>query len=339
MILNEETFDILNFDVPDVTNADIEVADIDATVPEAGPEVGVETLLMQAIKDIYGMIEGYNSLSIALTDIGNESAAVAIADIIRMEHSNIGALQDILKEISPNAEAVDINESLNEDTQKIEIVYKEIGTQDSFQWFKEELRNFDLVLKTWYRPHGSGSTGMCTLSGTPQNLIDFADSEANDIDYIINQINDPSFRKSELSNYYNKYNTRERRQRIKVPKSSPDGTFILFDPVYNYIVTEGQVKARQGKTPVEKVDRYNTRQEAEQALEALKEKCFQKYVHRYKERVRGDKSLQNLSDEELFREMSGYSKDDIYKSIQIIEVPNIDIFTTWGEVYKNIMKK
>ena len=117
MILNEETFDILNFDVPDVTNADIEVADIDATVPEAGPEVGVETLLMQAIKDIYGMIEGYNSLSIALTDIGNEPAAVAIADIIRMEHSNIGALQDILKEISPNAEAVDINESLNEDNQ------------------------------------------------------------------------------------------------------------------------------------------------------------------------------------------------------------------------------
>lgn len=114
MILNEDTFDILNFDVPDVTNADIEVADIDATVPEAGPEVGVETLLMQAIKDIYGMIEGYNSLSIALTDIGNEPAAVAIADIIRMEHSNIGALQDILKEISPNAEAVDINESLNE---------------------------------------------------------------------------------------------------------------------------------------------------------------------------------------------------------------------------------
>lgn len=116
MILNEETFDILNFDVPDVANADIEVADIDATVPEAGPEVGVETLLMQAIKDIYGMIEGYNSLSIALTDIGNETAAVAIADIIRMEHSNIGALQDILKEISPNAEAVDINESLNENS-------------------------------------------------------------------------------------------------------------------------------------------------------------------------------------------------------------------------------
>jgi len=110
MVLNGETFDILNFDVPDVTNADIEVADIDTTVPEAGPEVGVETLLMQAIKDIYGMIDGYNSLSIALTDIGNESASVAIADIIRMEHSNIGVLQDILKEISPNAEAIDINE-------------------------------------------------------------------------------------------------------------------------------------------------------------------------------------------------------------------------------------
>ena len=115
MILNEETFDILNFDVPDVANADIELADMDSTVPEAGPEVGVETLLMQAIKDVYGMIEGYNSLSIALTDIGNEPAAISVADIIKMEHANIGVLQDILSEVSPNAEAVGINESLNED--------------------------------------------------------------------------------------------------------------------------------------------------------------------------------------------------------------------------------
>ena len=114
MILNEEVFDILDFDVPDVANADIEVADMDATVPEAGPEVGVETLLMQAIKDIYGIIEGYNSLSIALTDIGNEPAAISVADIIKIEYSNIGVLQDILAEISPNAEAIDINESLNE---------------------------------------------------------------------------------------------------------------------------------------------------------------------------------------------------------------------------------
>ena len=114
MILNEEVFDILNFDVPDVANADIEVTDMDTTVPEAGPKVGVETLLMQSIKDVYGMIEGYNSLSIALTDIGNEPAAISVADIIKMEHANIGILQDILAEISPNAEAVDINESLNE---------------------------------------------------------------------------------------------------------------------------------------------------------------------------------------------------------------------------------
>lgn len=114
MLLNEDMFEILGADVPNVTNANIDVVDIDTTVPEAGPEVGISTLIMNSITSTYSMIEDYNSLSIALTDIGNESAAVAIADIIRMEHSNIGALQDILKEISPNAEAVDINESLNE---------------------------------------------------------------------------------------------------------------------------------------------------------------------------------------------------------------------------------
>ena len=112
MLLNEDIFDVIDVDVPDVANADIEAVDIDTAVPEAGPEVGVETLLMQAVKDIYGMIEGYNSLSIALTDIGNEPAAISVADIIKMEHANIGVLQDILKEISPNAEAVDIPEEM-----------------------------------------------------------------------------------------------------------------------------------------------------------------------------------------------------------------------------------
>lgn len=165
MILNEETFDILNFDVPDVSNADIEVADIDATVPEAGPEVGVETLLMQAIKDIYGMIEGYNSLSIALTDIGNEPAAVAIADIIRMEHSNIGALQDILKEISPNAEAVDINESLNEEVD-------DIGSKGGIY------KDGNKVGEYWYS-YGASSYGFNLINGethhwySKEDFLDF----------------------------------------------------------------------------------------------------------------------------------------------------------------------
>ena len=115
MMLNEETFDILNFDIPDVTNADIEVADIDTAVPEAGPEVGISTIIMNSITSTYSMIGDYNSLSIALTDVGNEQAALDVADIIAREYSTIGILQDILKQVSPNAEAIDnpVSESLN----------------------------------------------------------------------------------------------------------------------------------------------------------------------------------------------------------------------------------
>ena len=186
MILNGETFDILNFDVPDVTNADIEVADIDTTVPEAGPEVGVETLLMQAIRDIYGMIEGYNSLSIALTDIGNESASVAIADIIRMEHSNIGALQDILKEISPNAEAIDVNESLNEDLNTSEIPKEILGfTEMDIDDFKNlDLNDRYNLLKNAYQKYMKDYKEI-------KKEIDFFDMNDADYEY--------------QSNFYKKY--------------------------------------------------------------------------------------------------------------------------------------
>lgn len=165
MLLNEDMFEILDADVPNVANADIEVADMDTTVPEAGPEVGVETLLMQAIKDIYGMIEGYNSLSIALTDIGNESAAISVADIIKMEHANIGVLQDILKEISPNAEAVDINESLNEELE-------DIGSKGDIY------RDGNKVGEYWYS-YGASSYGFNLINGethhwySKEELLDF----------------------------------------------------------------------------------------------------------------------------------------------------------------------
>lgn len=136
MMLNEETFDILNFDIPDVTNADIEVADIDTTVPEAGPEVGISTIIMNSITSTYSMIGDYNSLSIALTDVGNDQAALDVADIIAREYSTIGILQDILKQVSPNAEAIDnpILESLNEESPDD----KEISIEKIKKWNNEE---------------------------------------------------------------------------------------------------------------------------------------------------------------------------------------------------------
>ena len=54
MLLNEDLFEV---DIPDIINTDIDISELEPTVPEAGPSIGVETMLMQAIKDIYGIIE------------------------------------------------------------------------------------------------------------------------------------------------------------------------------------------------------------------------------------------------------------------------------------------
>lgn len=113
MYLIEDVFeqdDVFNTEIPDTYNVDIDITEINSEVPQAGPEVGISTIIMNSITSTYSMIEDYNSLSIALTDAGNEQAALDVADIIAREHSTIGILQDILKQVSPNAEAIDINE-------------------------------------------------------------------------------------------------------------------------------------------------------------------------------------------------------------------------------------
>lgn len=109
MLLNEDLFEV---DIPDIINTDIDISELEPTVPEAGPSIGVETMLMQAIKDIYGIIEGYNTLSIELSGLGEEESASNIADIIMQEHANVGTLQNILKRISPNAENIDAGEEV-----------------------------------------------------------------------------------------------------------------------------------------------------------------------------------------------------------------------------------
>lgn len=132
--------DIFEANIPDVSNVDIDVSEINSTIPIAGPEVGVSNLIMQAIQDCYSMIESYNSLSIALSDMQEMDMAQDVSDIISTEHLNIGVLQDLLKQVSPNAEVLDqsdedllnnfistdINESLDEPSLKTRII-KEIS--------------------------------------------------------------------------------------------------------------------------------------------------------------------------------------------------------------------
>ena len=160
MFLNEDIYeddDIFEVEIPNMYNVEIDASEIDSEIPEAGPEIGISTIIMNSISSTYSMIEDYNSLSIALTDIGNENAALAVADIIAKEHSTIGVLQDILKEISPNADSIDdiVNESLNEDLNTLEtpkeiLVFTEMSIDD----FKNlDLNNRYKLLKNAYQKY------------------------------------------------------------------------------------------------------------------------------------------------------------------------------------------
>ncbi len=110
MKLSEELFELIDDSVfmPNITPApDIELTDVEAPPVEPGPELGVSNLLMQSIKDIYSMIEGYNSLSIALSDLKEEEMSHTISNIISEEHKHVGMLQELLKKISPNAQEIE----------------------------------------------------------------------------------------------------------------------------------------------------------------------------------------------------------------------------------------
>ena len=112
MILKEDLFDdILVSEVPNPVIDDISIS-TSLDVPEIGPEMGISTLLMQAIKDTYTMIDSLNSLYIALSDVGASDKMDVMSQIIADETSHIGSLQAMLKDYSPNMENIDSGEEL-----------------------------------------------------------------------------------------------------------------------------------------------------------------------------------------------------------------------------------
>ena len=163
MKLSEELFELVDDSVfmPNITPApDIELTDVEASSIEPGPELGVSNLLMQSIKDIYSMIEGYNSLSIALSDLKKEEMSQTISNIISEEHRHIGMLQELLKKVSPNAENIEvvdiINESLKENMADVGFkgdIYKAGNKVGAYEFsFGSSSYNFDINNKThhWY---------------------------------------------------------------------------------------------------------------------------------------------------------------------------------------------
>ena len=103
--LNEDMFDdIIEIEVPAVEVEPIEVEDMIPTGPDAGEDVGLTSLILDAISNCTANIDRYNTIKVNLGN--NTNLAVIIDEITANENYTLGKLQSMLKEISPNAENI-----------------------------------------------------------------------------------------------------------------------------------------------------------------------------------------------------------------------------------------
>lgn len=103
--LNEDMFDdIIEIEVPAVEVEPIEVEDMIPTGPDAGEDVGLTSLILDAISNCTANIDRYNTIKVNLGSNGN--LAVIVDEITANENYTLGKLQSMLKEISPNAENI-----------------------------------------------------------------------------------------------------------------------------------------------------------------------------------------------------------------------------------------
>lgn len=83
--------------------------------PPLGPEAGLSSLLIDAINEEWKTIDKYNSLVITARNEGFEDISRVLEEINTEENRHVGQLQELLKTISPNTEAISDGEEEAED--------------------------------------------------------------------------------------------------------------------------------------------------------------------------------------------------------------------------------
>lgn len=78
--------------------------------PVPGPESGVAGMLIEAINDEWNTINMYNDLVTTLTAEGITDMIPVFEDILVEENKHVGQLQELLKRVSPNANAISTGE-------------------------------------------------------------------------------------------------------------------------------------------------------------------------------------------------------------------------------------
>lgn len=95
--------------------------------PSIGPEAGLSALLIEAINGEWETINQYNSLAMNAREEGYHEIAAIIDELNTEENKHVGQLQQALKMLSPNANAIEQGEE--------EAVQQ---TDDDASWYEED---------------------------------------------------------------------------------------------------------------------------------------------------------------------------------------------------------
>lgn len=110
MLLNEDLFGI---------NTTVIAPETSEETPATPEDNGIANQIIAEINGEWDTIKSYNDLVLCLKELGRDDFVDVIQDIIKEENVHVGQLQEILKVISPNAEAIadgetEANGQLNE---------------------------------------------------------------------------------------------------------------------------------------------------------------------------------------------------------------------------------
>ena len=78
--------------------------------PEPGPEAGIASLVNKLIIDEWEAIQGYNDAIVAAETEGYSDIANVLRDIANEENLHVGQLEQVMQQLSPNAESINQGE-------------------------------------------------------------------------------------------------------------------------------------------------------------------------------------------------------------------------------------
>ena len=149
MKLNEDMFDDIELEIPDVEVETIEASKLEPEGPELGEDTGIANLIHDLIIDENEAIQGYNN---AAANMESYPELVEIMhNIAGEEYAHIGELQKALELLSPNVANIEEGEvEVELESSKAEKVIEESLTEDKAS-IEDAIKNLLDFLDSWYK--------------------------------------------------------------------------------------------------------------------------------------------------------------------------------------------